>query len=85
MGSKKLAVRSRNLLHGHNTARLLPDSILLVSIQIKEQTAVYLLSCHQDMILSLIMKRCYGITFCQIGNYFFYCLHRLTAFLLITL
>ena len=66
MGSKELAVASRNLNHSHNSARLVPYGLLQVSIQVKQQALVYLLCCYQHMLCSVVGQRTDRIAFLKL-------------------
>lgn len=76
---QKLSVRSRNLNHGHDSARLLPHHILLISILIKQQTPVHFLRRHQQMTIPMIFQRCNRIALCQIGNHLFFDSHKIPS------
>ena len=85
MGSKKLAIRSRNLLHGHNTARLLPDSYppgfhpdqrADSGLPSQLPPGYDPFPDNEEVLWNNILSD---------WKLLFYCLHRLTAFLLITL
>ena len=82
VGRQELSVASRNLHHAHGSARLVPDGLLQVAVQVKQKALVHLLCRNQNVLRSVVGQRADRVAFFQFMCLYLIYLHfRLLIYL----